>query len=79
MEQMNFSIEVSESAIKTFADYLYQRENAKTTVNKYVADIKKFFSFLADDNQINKKNCCNIKNGLFKDMLSIVSIRCLRQ
>ena len=38
MEQMNFSIEVSESAIKTFADYLYQRENAKTTVNKYVAD-----------------------------------------
>lgn len=45
MEQMNFSIEVSESAIKTFADYLYQRENAKTTVNKYVADIKNFSLF----------------------------------
>ena len=64
MEQMNFSIEVSESAIKTFADYLYQRENAKTTVNKYVADIKKFFSFLADDNQINKKKLLQYKEWL---------------
>ena len=64
MEQMNFSIEVSESAIKTFADYLYQRENAKTTVNKYVADIKKFFSFLANDNQINKKKLLQYKEWL---------------
>lgn len=79
MEQMNFSIEVSESAIKTFADYLYQRENAKTTVNKYVADIKNFSLFWQMITKSIKKNCCNIKNGLFKDMLSIVSIRCLRQ
>ena len=45
MEQMDFSIEVSESAIKEFADYLYQRENARATVKKYMADIKKLFSF----------------------------------
>ena len=44
MEQKDFSIEVSESAIKEFADYLYQRENAKATVKKYMADIKKLFS-----------------------------------
>ena len=55
MEQMDFSIEVSESAIKEFADYLYQRENARATVKKYMADIKKLFSFLADDKRINKK------------------------
>ena len=27
MEQMDFSIEVSESEIEKFADYLYQKEN----------------------------------------------------
>lgn len=29
MEQMDFSIELSESEIEKFADYLYQKENAK--------------------------------------------------
>ena len=33
MEQMDFSIEVSESEIEKFADYLYQKENAKATIN----------------------------------------------
>ena len=32
MEQMDFSIELSESEIEKFADYLYQKENAKATV-----------------------------------------------
>lgn len=45
MEQMDFSIEVSESEIEKFADYLYQKENAKATINKYKADIKKVFIF----------------------------------
>ena len=63
MEQMDFSIELSESEIEKFADYLYQKENAKATINKYMADIKKY--------------CCNIKNGLLKNMLSIVLIQCL--
>ena len=36
MEQMDFSIELSESEIEKFADYLYQKENAKATINKYM-------------------------------------------
>ena len=48
MEQMDFSIEVSESEIEKFADYLYQKENAKATINKYMADIKKFLFFLEE-------------------------------
>ena len=55
MEQMDFSIEVSESEIEKFADYLYQKENAKATINKYMADIKKFFTCLAGDTRNNKK------------------------
>lgn len=56
MEQMDFSIELSESKIEKFADYLYQKENAKATINKYMADIKKFLSFLTDElNQIGIK------------------------
>ena len=77
MEQMDFSIEVSESEIEKFADYLYQKENAKATINKYMADIKKFLFFWQMISGSIKKYCCNIKNGLFKKMLSIVLIRCL--
>ena len=64
MEQMDFSIEVSESEIEKFADYLYQKENAKATINKYMADIKKLFSFLADDKRINKKVLLQYKDWL---------------
>ena len=77
MEQMDFSIEVSESEIEKFADYLYQKENAKATINKYMADIIKFLFFWQMISGSIKKYCCNIKNGLFKNMLSIVLIRCL--
>lgn len=76
MEQMDFSIEVSESAIKEFADYLYQRENARATVKKYMADIKKLFFWQMPSGSI-KKYYCNIKIGLSKIMLLIVLIRCL--
>lgn len=64
MEQMDFSIELSESEIEKFADYLYQKENAKATINKYMADIKKFLSFLADDKRINKKVLLQYKEWL---------------
>ena len=64
MEQMDFSIVVSESEIEKFADYLYQKENAKATINKYMADIKKFLSFLADDKRINKKVLLQYKEWL---------------
>ena len=77
MEQMDFSIEVSESAIKEFADYLYQRENARATVKKYMADIKNYFLFWQMLSGSIKKYCCNIKIGLSKIMLLIVLIRCL--
>ena len=77
MEQMDFSIEVSESEIEKFADYLYQKENAKATINKYMADIKKFLFFWQMISGSIKKYCCNIKNGLLKNMLSIVLIQCL--
>lgn len=64
MEQMDFSIEVSGSEMEKFADYLYQKENAKATINKYMADIKKLFSFLADDKRINKKVLLQYKDWL---------------
>ena len=73
MEQMDFSIELSESGIEKFADYLYQKENAKATINKYMADIKKFLSFLADDKQINKKVLLQYKEWL---ALCIETIAC---
>ena len=70
MEQMDFSIEVSESEIEKFADYLYQKENAKATINKYMADIKKFLSFLADDKRI----CCRPSSPAFRGSIRIAGL-----
>lgn len=53
------------------------KENAKATINKYMADIKKFLFFWQMISGSIKKYCCNIKNGLLKNMLSIVLIQCL--
>ena len=64
MELVDFSIEVSESKVKEFADYLYDRENANATVDKYVADIKKFFSFLSNKRIIDKKLLLEYKEWL---------------
>ena len=54
MKVMENSIKISEGTISEFATYLRVRENAKATINKYMADIKKFLSFLADDKRMNK-------------------------
>lgn len=40
------------------------KENAKATINKYMADIKKFLFFLADDKRINKKVLLQYKEWL---------------
>lgn len=64
MELVDFSIKVSESKVKEFADYLYDRENANATVDKYVADIKRFFSFLSNKRIIDKKLLLEYKEWL---------------
>lgn len=64
MELVDFSIEVSESKVKEFVDYLYDRENANATVDKYVADIKKFFFFLSNKRIIDKKLLLEYKEWL---------------
>ena len=64
MELVDFSIEVSENKVKEFADYLYDRENANATVDKYVVDIKKFFSFLSNKRIIDKKLLLEYKEWL---------------
>lgn len=68
MELVDFSIEVSENKVKEFADYLYDRENANATVDKYVADIKNSFPFYQIKGLLTKNYCWNIKNGLFRNM-----------
>ena len=64
METSDFSIEVSDSAIKKFSDYLYERENAHATVNKYITDIKKLFTFLGEERKIDKKILLQYKEWL---------------
>ena len=66
MNPIDFSIEVSDDSINEFADYLYERENANATVNKYISDIKKFFSFMNESRQINKKVLLEYKEWLFQ-------------
>lgn len=66
MNSIDFFIEVSENSINEFANYLYERESANATVNKYIADIKKFFLFLDGNGQVNKRRLLQYKEWLFQ-------------
>lgn len=44
-----------ETALSDFQAYLYERENAKATISKYMTDIRTFYKYLDRNYQIDKK------------------------
>ena len=50
--------------MEEFKEYLYERENAEATIQKYLTDIRTFFRFLGDDMIINKKRLLSYKEWL---------------
>ena len=57
-------IEISREQMEEFEDYLYERENAGATIQKYLTDIRTFFRYLGDDLVVNKKRLLAYKEWL---------------
>lgn len=50
--------------IDRYQDYLYEEEKAKSTIEKYIRDIKKFYNFLPKKKNVNKKKVIEYKEYL---------------
>lgn len=51
-EKFNFN---PEEALSDFQKYLYERENARATISKYMTDIRTFYKYLDGHYEIDKK------------------------
>lgn len=50
--------------IKQYENHLYEEEKAKSTIEKYIRDIKKFYNFLTEEKIIEKKKVIEYKEYL---------------
>lgn len=62
MQKQSIVIEPHET-IKEFRLYLYERENAKATIDKYLTDVNTFYKFLNHNYEIPNREFWNIKSG----------------
>lgn len=62
--QREISAEFTEQSIKGFEQYLYERENAEATIEKYLRDVRAFFRYLGDDTGVDKKKLIEYKEWL---------------
>lgn len=54
--------------LENFEMYLYERENAPATIQKYLTDIRTLLRYLGEDKVIEKNGCWIIRNGYWKIM-----------
>lgn len=60
------SVEVKREHLEEFKTYLYERENAVATVQKYLTDIRTFFQYLGEDYTVDKRRLLEYKEWLLK-------------
>ena len=56
------SVEITEN-MKLFELYLLERENAPATIQKYKTDVRTFFRYLGDSQEITKECLIKYKTG----------------
>ena len=56
-----------EMMIGKFEEYLVERENSASTVEKYVRDVKTFFRFLGDVPAVSRKRLLEYKDWLLEN------------
>lgn len=64
MEDKNLLIGTED--LKTFERYLYERENARATISKYMTDMRTFFGYLNGRRQIDKSCLLEYKEWLLE-------------
>lgn len=58
--------ELKRDQIKEFRQYLYERENARATIRKYITDIRTFFDYLAGKLTVDKQKLLDYKEWLLR-------------
>ena len=53
--------EIGLEQLDEFQDYLYERENAEATIEKYLRDIRTFFRFLGEERILDKQKILKYK------------------
>lgn len=66
MEMERMEIQISDNRILEFEQFLYERENAKATIQKYKADIQTFYKFLGEEKWISKRRLLEYKEWLLE-------------
>ena len=56
--------ELNPEQIEEFRDYLYERENAQATIQKYVTDIRTLFFFFLENRTLDKQRLLAYKEWL---------------
>lgn len=59
---------VKKTDLKKFHEYLQEKENARSTIEKYMRDVKKFFGFAAGEGEINKELLIKYKQWLMEQL-----------
>ena len=65
MEKIRFEIKKEDT--EEFCFYLQERENSKATIEKYLRDIRKFFVFIKENEEIGEKE--NERNIVDKEKI----------
>ena len=69
-KQMSFEatiVQIATDSLRNFEAYLYERENAPATIQKYRTDIQKFLRFLNDEKTITKRKLLEYKEWLLRN------------
>lgn len=58
------SVVIQETQLKAFEDYLYERENARATIQKYKSDAATFLRYLGNERRVDKSRVLAYKEWL---------------
>lgn len=73
MPDNNMKVKISKEVLEEFITYLYERENAKATIQKYKKDVQVFLKFLDGKRLIGKKELIEYKEWL-KEEYAVTSV-----
>lgn len=59
-------VELKREQIEEFRQYLYERENARATIQKYISDIGTFFDYLGGEVLVDKQKLLDYKEWLLR-------------
>lgn len=63
---MNKEMELNDRDLMEFKEFLYDRENSRATIQKYITDIKCFYKYIGNKKSVQKKDLLEYKQWLME-------------